>query len=327
MFFYFRRIHVHNIDRVPKNKPVLLLSNHQNALLDALLIATRSNRFAFFLTRAGVFKKEFVSKLLKSLQMLPVYRVRDGWSTITKNNEIFETCSKLLHEKNMVIIFPEGSHNLARRVRVLSKGFTRIVFDTLEAYPETDLQLVPIGLNFKNAKVYPDETSMYYGKPIAAKEFFKGSKNENILSLKLEIQNKLKELTTHIPVENYDEDLKQLESRNVNFLKPTQVNNCLKTNFKDCKPVSLSKINWLRKLFKLLLIINVFPPYLVWKFIAEPKVKELEFLSTFRFAIAITLVPIYLIITTIVLGALMTPIIALYYFMFVILISLLTVKL
>lgn len=80
-------------------------------------------------------------------------------------------------------------------------------------------------------------------------------------------------------------------------------------------------------MFKLLLIINVFPPYLVWKFIAEPKVKELEFLSTFRFAIAITLVPIYLIITTIVLGALMTPIIALYYFMFVILISLLTVKL
>ena len=91
MFFYFKRIHVHNVENVPKDKPVLLLANHQNALLDALLIATKCGRFSYFLTRAAVFKKSFIGKILKSLQMLPVYRVRDGWSTISNNNAIFES--------------------------------------------------------------------------------------------------------------------------------------------------------------------------------------------------------------------------------------------
>ena len=98
MFFYFRRINVHHLENVPKDKPVLLLANHQNALIDALLIALKSGRFAYFLTRAGVFKKAFISKLLKSLQMLPVYRVRDGWNNLTNNNAIFENCTNLLHK-------------------------------------------------------------------------------------------------------------------------------------------------------------------------------------------------------------------------------------
>ncbi|MGB5417843.1 1-acyl-sn-glycerol-3-phosphate acyltransferase, partial [Algibacter sp.] len=78
MFFYFRRIKIHDVQNVPKSKPVLLLSNHQNALLDALLIGTKCNRSAYFLTRASVFNKPVIAKILESLQMLPVYRIRDG---------------------------------------------------------------------------------------------------------------------------------------------------------------------------------------------------------------------------------------------------------
>ena len=72
------------------------------------------NRFSYFLTRAAVFKKPLVAKLLNSVQMLPVYRIRDGWGNIANNNAIFESCTKLLHQGNAVAIFPEGSHNLAR---------------------------------------------------------------------------------------------------------------------------------------------------------------------------------------------------------------------
>ena len=77
---------MHNVENVLKHKPVLLLANHQNALLDALLIATKCGRFSYFLTRAAVFKKSFVNKILRSLQMLPVYRVRDGWNTISNKS-------------------------------------------------------------------------------------------------------------------------------------------------------------------------------------------------------------------------------------------------
>ena len=85
LFFYFKSIKVVNQTNVPKDKPVMFVANHQNALLDALLIATKCGRFSYFLTRAAAFKKPWVSKLLHSLRMLPVYRIRDGWNTITNN--------------------------------------------------------------------------------------------------------------------------------------------------------------------------------------------------------------------------------------------------
>ncbi len=163
LFFYFKKIKVVNANNIPKNKPVLFLSNHQNALLDALLIAVKCERFSYFLTRASVFKKPIISKLLKSLCMLPVYRIRDGWSTITNNHSIFNSCTSLLHQNEAVVIFPEGNHSLNRTVRPLSKGFTRIVFETLEKYPDKDLQLIPVGLNFMNAEYFPDSESMYFG--------------------------------------------------------------------------------------------------------------------------------------------------------------------
>ncbi len=327
MFFYFRRIQIHNTHNVPKNKAVLFLANHQNALLDPLLIASKSGRFSYFLTRAGVFKKSFVSKILKSLQMLPVYRVRDGWNTIANNNAVFEACTQLLSNKEAVVIFPEGSHNLARRVRVLSKGFTRIVFDTLERYPDLDLQLVPIGVNYVSAKTCPDSAAIYFGEPISANSFLKSNRHNNVKELKIVIHEKLTELTTHIPEEHYKEDLKKLEDLNIDFLNPELVNTCIKNNFENCNSIKKSNLNGLRRLFRTLLIINLFLPYTIWKLLVQPKIKELEFTSTFRFAVAITLVPVYLLIICLILSNLLTLNIAVSYLLVSLLLSLIAVKL
>ena len=327
LFFYFRRLHIHNLKNIPKDKPVLLLSNHQNALLDALLIATKSERFAYFLTRAAVFKKPLVSKLLNSLQMLPVYRVRDGWNTITNNNAIFETCSELLNQKEAVVIFPEGSHNLARRVRPLSKGFTRIVFDTLEKFPDTDLQIIPVGLNFMNATHFADSAALYFGNPIQAKSFITENRNDSVIALKKRIYSEISKLTTHIPTDDYDNMLRKLNALHVNYLEPKQVNACIEENFNTCEQQSKSKINWLRQLLKVFLIVNILPPYIIWKFMVQSKIKELEFTATFRFVVAITLVPLYLLIIAFVLSILLSLKLAILYVLIVLLLSLITVKL
>lgn len=295
MFFYFKKIYVHNLENIPNDKPVLLLGNHQNALLDALLIAVYSGRFSFFLTRAAVFKKKLVKRILESLRMIPVYRIRDGWNNLSNNKAIFETCTELLNKGEAITIFPEGNHNLARRVRPLSKGFTRIVFDTLEKYPDLDLQLVPVGVNYKNALSFPDSTALFFGKSIPAKNFISQSKNDNIITLKQRIQLELMELTTHIPEGNYKDDLGQLEGLQVDFLKPQEVNACIRGNFQNCT-TQKSKTLGLHKLFKFLLIIHLILPYVIWKWFIEPKITELEFKSTFRFAVALTLVPFWILL-------------------------------
>lgn len=327
LFFYFGRIKVVGLDHIPKDKPVLLLSNHQNALIDALLIATRLPYFAYYLTRAGVFKKEIVSKLLNSFNMLPVYRIRDGWSNLTNNNPVFEKCKKLLHARQTVVIFPEGSHNLARRVRPLSKGFTRIVFDTLDTYPDTDLHLVPLGLNFKNPKDFVDSASLYFGKPILASDYLTENRNEDIARLRQDMQRAITGLTTHIPKEHYDDSLKKLEQLQVDFLEPNSVNACISSNFQDCKKQPQDNFNGIRKVLKVLLKLSVFLPYLLWKLWIQPKIKELEFTATFRFAVAITLVPLFIIVMSLILAAWFGIQVAMIYFISVILIALLTVKL
>ncbi|WP_341215960.1 lysophospholipid acyltransferase family protein [uncultured Wocania sp.] len=327
MFFYFKKTKTYGIKNVSKSKPILLLSNHQNALLDALLIATKCGRFSYFLTRAAVFKKALVSKILNSLQMLPVYRVRDGWSNISNNNAIFETCTSLLNKNKAIVIFPEGSHNLKRTVRPLSKGFTRIVFDTLEKYPETDLQLIPVGLNFENAEKFPDSVSMYFGKSISAKDFISENRNEDVAKLKVRVQSEISKLTTHIPSDNYYETIKTLNNLQVDYLNPKTVNDCIINHFKNCKTNRKPKIKGIRLFFKGFLILNILLPYLLWKFIVQPKIDEVEFVSTFRFAIAITLVPFYILIMGISLLFLFSFKLALIYVISVLIISLLAVKL
>lgn len=326
LFLYFKKIKTVTTYAIPKAKPVLFLSNHQNALLDALLIATRSGRLSYFLTRAGVFNKPWVAKLLGRLRMLPIYRIRDGWSKLSQNNPIFESCSKLLSRNEALVIFPEGSHNLKRTVRPLSKGFTRIVLDTLEKYPETDLQLIPVGMNFVKAASFGDSAALYFGAPIPAISYRETDKNQSIVKLKKDLHNRICGLTTHIQSDDYEETLQELIKLNVDFLNPKEVNQCIESSFKNCQSRKRNNPG-LTHIFKVLLILNLIVPYAFWKLYIEPKIGEIEFRSTFRFAVAITLVPIYLMLLGLILWALVNIQFALIYVAAVIIISQLAIKL
>ncbi|WP_242204773.1 lysophospholipid acyltransferase family protein [Aestuariivivens insulae] len=294
LFFYFKKVEHVNQDALPKHKPVLFLANHQNALIDALLIATKCGRFSYFLTRAAVFKKPLVSKILHSLRMFPVYRIRDGWNTLTHNNSVFNNCSVLLHKGEAVTIFPEGSHNIKRTVRPLSKGFTRIVFDTLEKYPNTDLQLVPIGFNFEKAEGFPSQVAVYYGKAISAKAFLDANRNIAVNRLKTMVHAELTQLTTHIPIEAYESTLERLEGMGTDFLNPKAVNACIANDLLDCQFNRPKKSGVFGQVINVLFVCGLIAPYGIWKIVVKPKIDEVEFVSTFRFAIAITVVPMWL---------------------------------
>jgi len=293
LFFFFKKIHIHDEENIPKKGAVLLVSNHKNALIDPLLIATSIRRNIHFLTRASAFKIKPVYWFLSTLNMIPIYRMRDGKETLSKNEAVFNKCFDILNNKKCLLIFPEGTHDIKRWVRPLSKGFTRITFGAIEQNKNLDIHIVPIGLNYTNATEFAESVSVYYGKPILANKYYnKAELNNSILALKTEVHGKLKELTTHIESENYDETIKKLG--NVDFLNPIKVNKNiseisdekLKTSSKNKKPSLL----W--KLLKKIVAINSFIPLLIYKAFL-PKIKEIEFISTTKFAIGITAFPIF----------------------------------
>lgn len=329
LFFYYKKITVYGRENIPADKPLLLLPNHQNALLDALLVATRIDGYSYYLTRANVFNNRVVAKLLEWLRLIPVYRIRDGYASLTKNTEIFECCSHLLSANQSVLIFPEGNHNIRRSVRPLSKGFTRLVFRTLEEFPDSDLKLMPIGLNYVKADACPDSALILFGKPIDARLYGENN-NDSILKMRNDVHAAISELTTHIPMTNYQETLSRLEDIDADFLDPVSVNKSIETGIKNVEDAIKTKRttnNSASKLVKPLLILNLLLPYMIWKFWLKPGIKEVEFVSTLRFALAISLVPLYLLLVGLVIAMLCGITSAIVYLILVLLLDLLYVKL
>ena len=184
---YFTRVFRKGLSNIPKNKPVIFAANHQNSLIDPIVIATTNRYPVFFLTKSDVFKNPLIAKILFSLNMLPIYRERDGADFKEKNVAIFNRCSEILSRNGTIIIFPEGSHNTQNKLRSLKKGIARIAAQANNETQE-DIWIVPVGLNYSNTRNKSADLLVSYGKAINASEIFlsKGEvKNENDLFLPL----------------------------------------------------------------------------------------------------------------------------------------------
>ncbi len=317
--FYFKRIQVSGIENIPKNKAVLFVANHQNALVDPLLIGALTPRELNFLTRSDVFSTPLIKVLLSSVNMLPIYRMKDGLNSLSKNEEVFQKCYSILNNKGTVLIFPEGNHNIKKRLRILSKGFTRIVFGALQQDPEQDIYIVPIGINYTNAKKYGSSLHLIYGKPIKAKQPSLSVQNSD---LKNEVSEALKKLICHIEdLDHYDEIEKSF--REEEFMNPVKVNKQIQNiELPVTKAVQESnQFNLLEPFIK----INSFIPMMLWKNF-YPKIGEVEFISTFRFTFGITLFPVFYIIQALIIGHFFGNTIGLSYLLISVVLAFLYVK-
>ena len=86
---FYRRIIVLGRENINPDDHLIFAPNHQNALMDALAVLFTSRDRIVFLARADIFKKKLLASILYFLKILPVYRIRDGFSSLKGNDEIF----------------------------------------------------------------------------------------------------------------------------------------------------------------------------------------------------------------------------------------------
>ena len=86
---YFREEHVVGLENVPANgTPVVIVSNHQNCLIDPLCVCLKlTDRRMNFLARANVFKNPVFNKALRAMGLLPAYRM--GYESFSEVRIIF----------------------------------------------------------------------------------------------------------------------------------------------------------------------------------------------------------------------------------------------
>ena len=304
--FYFSRIIIHGTKHIPKEGAVIFTANHQNAFLDALLIATFNRRSTYFLTRASVFRNPIARFLLESINMRPVFRVRDGWNTIQQNDQTFGECIEELHQGGTVGVFPEGNHDMRRRLRPLSKGFTRIAFGMLDKYPNQRLQIIPIGLNYENHTQARTAVSMHFGEAIQVNGFYNaGNFQGSSQALKTSVSERMKRLTGHIELENYDKTLTALMGHKYDFTDPDAVNEAIfKNKFED---QALTRPGFLFQAARVILYI----PALLWNILpilswtlTKPMIKDPVFEGSIKFALSISIVPVLYIAQSLAIGSL-----------------------
>lgn len=279
---YFNKIIVEGKENLPKNRPVILVANHQNALIDPLLLATHTRLNPWFLTRAAVFTNPIVSKLLHFIRMLPVYRVRDGFSTIQHNHQTFDQTFEVLRKNGTVVVFAEGSHSLVRNLRPLSKGFTRMAFGLKEKYPELEPVILPVGLQFSAHMRSGSTVRITFGKTIPV-----DMPSSHSGKLTKSVENALKSLIVDIPDENYALTLQRLIENEVDLTSKVEVHTFLETG-KVLNPIPTvgSLNNKLMKIFNL-------PLFWLWLW-KRKSVEDEVFSATWKFLIGFVLaIPYY----------------------------------
>ncbi len=292
---YFSRITVIGRENIPKTGALLFTANHQNAFLDALLIVTHNGRKTHFLAKAEVFNKSFFKWLLSLINMMPIYRVRDGWQNLGKNDVIFDACFTILSKEETILIFPEGNHGFERRLRPLSKGFSRIAFGTLQANSDLDLKIVPVGINYQHHQLFRSRVSVHYGEAFDVKPFYNPN-DEHLASLNLrnELSERMKVLITHIGEENYKQTYEDLLQSGVDFSDLNDVRDKLENPGRILQ-VEKIEASFFEKLLKLISAINLFIPFLCWRLI-QKKIADPVMLASIKFAVGISIFPLFLLI-------------------------------
>ena len=273
LYLNFKRIEIHGLENIPRGR-VIFVGNHQNGLIDPLLIAAFNKRSTTFYTRASVFKNPIVSKVLHYLGLLPIFRFRDGGRNLRNNIELFEKGADALIGGEAIALFPEGNHGAERRVRPLKKGVIRLLETIYQKDSSEEVFLVPVGFNYERLEQFKDKVSVRFGPPISSFDLLN---KEGLVDLELldSIHQSLQTLTTHIE-DSYELKIDYLEKSQVNWLDPDEVYRVLK-DYPKVKAVTPSPISSNFYLFS-------WPVVFFWRKYLLPKIDEVEFVTTLRYA-------------------------------------------
>ena len=80
----FYKVDVKGLNRIPRNKPVILAPNHSNGFVDPVILAMLTPQKVRFFARGDVFKGAFAKWILNQMNVSPMYRMQDGFAELKK---------------------------------------------------------------------------------------------------------------------------------------------------------------------------------------------------------------------------------------------------
>ena len=304
---YFGKIEINGQQHIPKHNPFILAPNHQNAFMDAVLAAVFIDKPLHFLTRSDVFVPPY-DRILRSLNMMPVYRIRDGYEKLKKNKETFDHCDKVLSKGEVVLVFPEGNMGPGHALRPLTKGTSRMAFQA-QASLDQELLIVPLGINYFHHNHPRHKLILNFGQPIKVndyQELHKSHQAKGLIALRNSLSEALEGLLLVPKVdENYNQKL-NIRNRQYEHFSFRELKEVLK------QPDSISKETYhpqLKVWSTFFSIPNCVPLFLIYKILK--RIKDEQFIGSIKFIVGLFSFPLWWLLLGIISLALFNFLIAL----------------
>jgi glycerol-3-phosphate O-acyltransferase/dihydroxyacetone phosphate acyltransferase len=184
---FFRRIETTNVEKVPKDKPIIFVLNHPNGLIDPALIFVSLPRRVSFLAKSTLFQIPIGGAIIRALEALPVYRRIDADGDMSKNSETFRAARASLAQNRCIAIFPEGISHDETKLKPIKTGAARIALGALSVGAEEeekrrkgeeeinatdneqrttdiDLKIMAVGLFYTSKTAFRSEVLIRYGE-------------------------------------------------------------------------------------------------------------------------------------------------------------------
>jgi 1-acyl-sn-glycerol-3-phosphate acyltransferase len=188
---FFREIEIIGKEYIPHTGAVILAPTHRTRW-DALLIAYaigpyvtgRSSRIMVTTDEL----KGIQGWLLRRLGCFEIDTTKPSLAVIRHSIE-------LLHQGEMLTIFPEGNLMRDRVLHPLKEGLTRIATQAVSLKPDLDLKILPINLDYEHP--YPkfrDRVTVQLGKPLQVNDYQQFSSKTGAKKLHQDLIQSLEEL-------------------------------------------------------------------------------------------------------------------------------------
>lgn len=190
-----KRFSIYNKSVTVTEIPLILACHHPNSFLDAILIGAQMKKRVHFLTRSDIFKNKIAAAVMRSVNMIPIYRIRDGKENLSNNDITFNLCREIIKRGEHVLIFAEGfcKHQTTLQTP-LKKGAPRLL---IQGWKDgVDVQLLPVWIRFNSFSKFPKEVDINFGTAFG-KEIINGADEDGLKmqSINKETERRLLELS------------------------------------------------------------------------------------------------------------------------------------
>ncbi len=163
---FFREIEVSGAERLPRDRPLVLVANHVNGLIDPILLMGPLPVMPRFLAKSTLWKNPLVRPFLDLAGAIPVYRRQDEGADPAKNAETFSRSHELLARGGTLGLFPEGTSHSDPALKPLKTGAARIVLEAEQKFPGLGTRIVPVGLLFDAKQTFRSRVLVQVGEPL-----------------------------------------------------------------------------------------------------------------------------------------------------------------